>query len=289
MNENERLPIDSELLRTFTIIADRGNLTLAADQLNRTQSAISVQLRKLETGLGVALFDRTPKGMALTEAGRRLLPKARSILSDIREASALFTNPLTGSIRVGLPDDFDEAVLERVLADFARTHPGVKVIATSGCTSGYAAAIDDGALDIAVCSGPDNGMGETLGMEETVWAAADNAHIPSGQPAPLAVLDRDCWWRDLPTKSLDAAGRPYTVAFRSSSFASIQAAIRAGFAIGALPASCLSDGTKALSPKDGFPDLPKSRRSILVASGAPKILTGAMADAIKEARNCQSH
>ncbi|MCK7615927.1 LysR family transcriptional regulator [Roseibium sediminicola] len=287
MNDIERSPIDSDLLRTFLAIANCGNLTVAAGRLNRTQSAISVQLRKLETGLGVTLFNRTPKGMALTVEGEKLLPKASSILAEIRQASALFTNPLSGSIRVGFPDDFDETVLERVLAGFARAHPGVDVRATSGCTSGYPAAIADGTLDIAVCSGPDNRQGETLGIEDTVWASRKDAQILGAEPVPLAILDRSCWWRDLPTKSLESIGREYSLAFRSSSFASLRAAIRAGFAIGILPASCVDEDTAILSGPEGFPDLPKSRRSFLIADDAPEDLTSAMAKAIRQSRNEQ--
>ncbi|WP_180902349.1 LysR family transcriptional regulator [Martelella soudanensis] len=287
MNDFERLPIDSDLLRTFLTIAKCGNLTVAAGRLNRTQSAISVQLRKLETGLGVTLFTRTSKGMALTAAGEKLLPKASSILADIRQASALFTNPLSGSIRVGIPDDFDEFVLERALTGFARAHPGVEVQATSGCTSRYPFAVADGALDIAVCSGLNNRHGVTLGLEIAVWAARKDARIIGANPVPLAILDRNCWWRDLPARSLEAVGREYSVAFRSSSFASLRAVIRAGFAIGVVPISCVDECTVILSDADGFPGLPTFRRSILIAADAPENLTGAMAEAIRNARNEQ--
>jgi hypothetical protein len=84
MNESERNLLSTDLLRTFLAIVDSGNLTIAAARLHRTQSAISVQLRKLEADLGVQLFTRTSKGMMLTEAGTKLLPNARSILRDIR-------------------------------------------------------------------------------------------------------------------------------------------------------------------------------------------------------------
>jgi len=284
MNEIERIPVDSDLLRTFVCIAGCGNLTIAAGHLARTQSAISVQLRKLETGLGATLFDRTPKGMVLTTAGEKLLPRAQSILSDLREASGLFSDPLTGSIRVGLPDDFDEAVLERVLNRFSRAHPRVRVIAISGCTSGYGTAIAQGALDIAVCSGPDNITGDELGFEETVWAAKAGLKIDRNKPAPLAVLDRSCWWRDVPTNALRSIDRDYDVVFRSSSFASLLAAIRSGYAIGVLPASSLSENVVQLRSSDGFPKLARSRRSILIAAQGSNVLTQAMGDAIREAR-----
>jgi len=284
MKKNERSLLSTELLRTFVTIAESGNLTVAAGRLHRTQSAISVQIRRLETDLEVALFDRNSRGMSLTDAGNKLLPRARSILADIKQTSTLFKKPLTGSIRVGIPDDFDDTVLERILADFARSHPNVDVIAISGCTSGYPAAVLNNEIDIAVCSGPDNEVGETLETEKTVWAIKKGLQIEAGCPVPLAILDRTCWWRNVPTASLNSIGRDYTVAFRSSSFASLQAAIRAGFAVGTLPVSCICEKMSILKKTDGFPDLPTSRRSILIGVGTPNDLACAMTEAIKSAR-----
>ncbi|MEM6374513.1 MAG: LysR family transcriptional regulator, partial [Pseudomonadota bacterium] len=124
MNRIERTPLDSDLLHTFATIAASGTLTAAAHRMGRTQSAISVQLRKLEDSLGTSLFKRGARGMALTDAGETLLSRAQPILADLREAADLFLAPLTGSIRLGLPDDFDEALMERILAQFAQAHPG---------------------------------------------------------------------------------------------------------------------------------------------------------------------
>ena len=281
MKKIERAPVNSDLLRSFVTIAESGNLTVAAGRLNRTQSAISVQLRNLEADLGVTLFARTPKGMALTDEGERLLPRAKSILSALRDASALFETPLTGRIRIGIPDDFDDTVLEGTLVEFSRRHPGVDVVATSGCTSGFSTAIRKGSLDIAVCSGPENDAGETLGVESTVWAAGRTARLAPNEPVPLAILDRSCWWRDLPVKALEEQQRDYAVAFKSASFGSLRAAIRAGFAVGVLPQSCVTESVRVLSKAEGFPSLPNSRRSILIRPGASQELTRAMAEAIR--------
>ncbi|MEM1275740.1 MAG: LysR family transcriptional regulator [Pseudomonadota bacterium] len=275
--------MNSELLRSFVSIAENGNLTLAAGRLNRTQSAISVQLRKLEADLGVSLFDRSVRGMKLTDAGERLLPRARSILAELRDASALFETPLSGVIRVAVPDDFDDFILGRMLARFSKAHPGVDVIARSDCTAGFLSAIQRGELDIAVYSGAKNREGETLGTERTIWAARQGFEVAPDAPVPLALLDRSCWWRDLPTNALSSIGRDYTIAFRSHSYASIRAAIKAGFAIGVLSEPSFEPGLTELTARDGFPELPVSRRSILRREGAPEALTAAMADAIHAA------
>jgi len=159
MNKTERPITDSNLLRTFVEIADCGNLTLVASRLNRSQSAISVQIRKLETELNASLFVRYGKGMSLSSNGEKLLPAARQVLSELAKLQLLFEAPLKGRIRVGIPDDFDEGVLERMLADFTQTNPGVEVFASSGCTAVFPDAIRKGDLDIAVYSAPDNVLG----------------------------------------------------------------------------------------------------------------------------------
>jgi DNA-binding transcriptional LysR family regulator len=285
MNENERTPIDSDLLLTFVRIAECGNLTVAAGKLGRTQSAISVQLRKLEHGLGVTLFTRTAKGMMLTPAGETLLSRANIIISEIRETAQLFREPLKGSIRVGLPDDFDDVVLERILAQFSKAHPGVQVLARSGCTSGYSALIQNGALDVAVCSGLNDPGGIALDAEKIVWAAREGTVWSKIDTLPLAVLDRPCYWRDLPKQLLDAQGQKHRVAFQSGSFTSLQAALRAGIAIGLLPKSCLGDGLQILNETDGLPPPPTSYRAILTSDNASKEIVMAIVDAIRAA--CQ--
>lgn len=283
MNKIERLPIDSDLLHTFATIADCGNLTVAASRLGRTQSAISVQLRKLEEGLAISLFVRSTRGMALTPAGEALLRRTGPILSALRDAVDVFLEPLTGAIRMGLPDDFDDDALERILSEFSRSHPGVQVLARSGCTSGYKAAIQAGELDIAVCSGLDDLGGLALGSEPIVWAAREGSIWPTDASVPLAVLDRQCYWRDLPADVLGKAGREHHVAFQSSSFPSVKAALRSGLAVGVLPRSSIGPGLATLDARDGFPDLPMSHRSIHVSATAPAKIAEAMAEAISRA------
>lgn len=285
MNENERMPIDSDLLLTFVRIAECGNLTAAAGKMARTQSAISVQLRKLEDGLGAMLFTRTAKGMVLTPAGETLLSRANPILAEMRETAKLFREPLTGSIRVGLPDDFDDHVLERILAQFTRTHPAVQVLARSGCTSGFAGEIDNGELDVAVCSGLKDQGGIALDPNEIVWATSERAVWSSTDTVNLAVLDRSCYWRDLPKQLLDKERIKHRIAFQSGSFTSLQAALRAGVAIGLLPKSCLGEDLQILSEEDGLPTPPTSYRSILTSGDASKDIAMAMVDAIRTA--CQ--
>lgn len=281
MNKTERAFTDSTLLRAFVEIAECGNLTFAASRLNRSQSAISVQIRKLETELSTSLFVREGKGMSLSAAGEKLLPVARGVLAELHKVQSLFRTPLNGRIRVGIPDDFDEGVLERALADFTQSNPGVDVFATSGCTAGFPGAIQAGELDIAVHSGPDVAPEGAFREQKPVWVARETMSLAPSDPVPLAVVNHGCWMSRLPRTALEQFGRSYHIAFECNGIMGLKSAIRAGFAIGVLYESNVEPGMKIL--KDGFPALPTANRSIIIRPDAPQELAGAMADAIRRA------
>ena len=280
MNEIERIPLNSDLLRSFLVIAETGNLTHAAERLGRTQSAVSVQLRNLEESLGTALFDRSVKGMTLTSAGARLLPKADAAVSQLQDMRRLFEAPLTGHLRIGIPEDYEGPVLTDALAKFIRMHPGVDVTAVSGCTSNYAQSVRKGTLDMAVSSGPEPLGSMPISKEPLVWATRRTAHVEKDDPVPLAMLDRSSWWMTVATDALHEAGRDYRVAFRSESFGSMLSALRSGIAIGVLPASCVSEEMQVLGDDHGLPPLPHIHRSLLFSAKADPDVTQAMAEAI---------
>ena len=283
MNKNERIFTDGNLLKTFVEIADCGNLTLAASRLHRSQSAISVQIRKLETELDTPLFVREGKGMSLSPSGEKLLPTARRTLQELAKVKSLFEAPLNGRIRVGIPDDFDEGVLERALSEFSQSNPGVDVIATSGCTAGFPVAIRRGQLDIAVCSAVTKPPGTVFREQQSVWAASKTMQLGAEAAVPLAIINHGCWMGELPKVKLEEIGRSYSIAFECSGIMSQKAAIRAGFAVGILYESNVEPSMKVLDKRDGFPSLPKFKRSIVIAPEAPQELASAMSKAIQQA------
>lgn len=283
MNNSERMACNSHLLRTFLAIAECQNITRAAELLGRTQSAISVQAKTLEDTLGVTLFVRQSKGMTLTAEGEKLLPAAHQIVSDLTRLGTMFEDPLQGRIRVGIPDDYAESVLESVLVEFADRHPNVEVSARFGCTSQFATAIRNNQLDVAVASAPNAKKADQLVSEPNRWFASSELKIGRSDTVPLAILDRDCSWRDFATDSLTAAGRNWRIAYASENFSGVKSATRSGLAVSVLP-KLLKDSTMVeLGEADGFPALPSTERAIISARNAPKEITQAMIDAIKSA------
>ncbi len=283
MNKSERMTANSQLLRTFVVIAECQNITRAAESLGRTQSAISVQARNLEEVLEVSLFIRQSKGMLLTKEGEKLLPVARNILSELAKVGSMFDDPLQGSIRVGIPDDYAESVLESMLVEFARRHPQVEVSARFGCTSKFPDAIKKQTLDVAVVTGTQVTDKNRIALDANVWVASPSLTVNVEENIPLAVLDRDCGWRDFAPNALSAAGIGWKIAYASESFAGVKAAIRSGLALGILPRSLLDPEMLEWGKVKQLPLLPPSDRGILVSDTASNKIATSMVDAIKAA------
>lgn len=285
MNQIERsLPrLESEALRTFVAVAELGNVTRAADLLHRTQSAISVQVKRLEQDIGVELFRREPRGMGLTAAGEKLLPQARHILQLIdRAALEAAHGAVEGRVRVGIPDDYGSGLLAAILGDFAARHPNVDVDITCGFSTGFPEAVRSSRLDLAVYTDQGSRVaGDVLLKEETVWVGSRD-HDMSGQAVlPLALFDRSCWWRDAAMDALAQAGIAHRVAYSSESVAGIKAAVKAGLALGVLARSTVDADMRVLGSAEGLPPLPVSNLVLIRRSAAPSAAIEAMTDAIR--------
>ncbi len=142
-------------LRSFVAVADRASFTRAADDRHLTQSAISQQIRSLEEGLDVRLFERSAHAVRLTPIGEQLLPHARQILAAVSAAERTVEEAgrdLAGTLKIGCPDALACHFLPRILASFARAHPGVSILLVNEPSRDLERRIDAGDLDIAFFS-----------------------------------------------------------------------------------------------------------------------------------------
>ncbi|MDX1422674.1 MAG: LysR substrate-binding domain-containing protein [Kiloniellales bacterium] len=276
--------LESDLLRTFAAIADSGGFTRAAELVGRTQSALSLQMKKLEETVGQPLFLREARGVRLTAAGEDLLIRARPILRQLdRAAENLRGGPVEGAVRVGVPEEYGASLLPGVLARFAERHPGVQVTVRCETSLSFAPALARGELDLAVMvSDRGAAQGEILLHDPTVWVTSARHLTHERDPLPLALFDSGCWWRDWSLRALDDAGLRYRIAYSSASVAGIQAAVGSGLAVGVLGQSTLPPGTRRLSAAEGFRELPASTVVLRTAGGATDAVRS-MAAAIREA------
>ena len=179
-------PLDSDLLRTFLAVARHGNVTHASETIYRTQSAVSVQIKRLEERLGTRLFRREARGVSLTEAGERLQEAAGRIVRDLdRTATTFKRDPIEGTVRVGMPDDYGSDVLPGILSEFAARHSSVQVFVRCEFGTKFHKSVEQGELDLAVCAQ----AGTTAFFEEqTVWASARGFYIDETVPVPAGII-----------------------------------------------------------------------------------------------------
>src|ERR1700710_2258934 len=140
--------IDVDQLRTFIAIVETGSFTKAADVVHKTQSAVSMQMKRLEERLGRPVFARDGRASKLTEDGERLLDYARRIVKLNVEALAAFSDrELTGRVRLGVPDDYADRYLPEIMARFSRVYPGVELTVICEPSSDLFERIDANEID----------------------------------------------------------------------------------------------------------------------------------------------
>src|SRR5882757_4436742 len=168
-----RVNLDLDTLRTLVVAHDRGGLAQAAEQLGRTPSAISLQMKRLQGDLGIPIFRKRGRGLALTEAGEIALSYARRIL--VLNDELLDTTQganLAGHIRVGCPQDF-ALILPSILSHFASLYPRMQIELHVEGSGPLLDAISNGRIDLAVIIGQENHAGaQTVGRLDLVWIAS---------------------------------------------------------------------------------------------------------------------
>lgn len=248
--------LDIDQLKTFLAIADVGNFTRAADEVNKTQSAVSMQMKRLEDVLGRPLFARDGRGSRFTHDGERLVQYARRIVALSDEAVAAFTKPdITGTVRFGTPDDYADIFLPEVLARFNRTHPLVTVDVECYSSAVLNDRVQRGELDLSILTFYGERNGEHVRREELVWATSARHSLHLLEELPLAVSHSGCVWRKLVVEALESVGRKYRIAYSSPNSSTLNAAVLQGLAIAAMPEICLRPGMRILTEADGFPKL----------------------------------
>lgn len=238
-----RTNLDLDTLRSLSVVHDLGGMAQAADQLGRTPSAISLQMRRLQDELGTVLFRRRGRGLALTEAGEIALRYARRILLLNDELiDTMQGAKLAGTIRVGCAQDF-ASLLPAALARFAELYPRMQVELSVEGNAALADAVDKSRIDVALVVGhQERAAARIVGELELVWIASSRFTLQEGEPLPLAVLGPQCAFRRCAIERLEAAQLSYRIAANSPSLDGLWAAVLGGLGITARTALNLPGG-----------------------------------------------
>ena len=278
--------LDPELLRAFVLIAEGHSFTQAAARVGRTQSAVSMQVKRLEDILGQRVLSRGKGGsIDLTPHGRYLLSRARQILALNDEIIATFRSPqIAGTVRLGTPDDYALSHLPPILKRFAETHPAVQVDVLCASSTHLVERLRAGELDLTLVSEgnqPRNWPVVPLWRGPLSWITS-NRHAPHRQdPLPLALAHQDCSWRTAALAALEAAGRRYRIAYLSGTQVGTHAPVIAGLAVTVCAITALPDGLRVLRPDEGLPPLPNFGILMLKARTPSQPVTDALAEHIE--------
>ena len=278
-------PLDSDLMRSFLAVADTGSVTSAAARLLRTQSAVSLQIKRLEEALGQPLFERLARGVALTPRGAQLLPYARRVVSLLDEAAiALREKPLTGPVRVGIPDEYSGTILPRALAAFDERHDGLQVTVRCDHSEGQMRALEADELDLAVIYDWSYVQeGELLCIDPTVWVTSIAHAQHLRRPVPVGLYFRSDWCRDFAEASLNQQGIDWRPAWMCDLAAGFRVAVTNGVAIAPLSRSTIPAGCRELTAADGFPIVDSARVVLRRNPRGTSAAIEGMADMLREA------
>ena len=227
--------LDITTLRSFVAVADSGGVTRAAGFLHLTQSAVSMQLKRLEEMLDLALLDRSGRTIALTASGEQLLVYARRMIALNDEViSRLTDQAFEGEIKLGVPHDVVYPAIPQVLKQFHAIYPRVKVQLEASYTRTLKDQFAKGDCDVIVTTeaGVDQG-GEVLGMKSLVWVGAPGGTAWRHRPLPLAFC-RHCVFRGQISAALDAGGVKWEMSVETESDRTIEATVSADLAVNAL-------------------------------------------------------
>ncbi len=271
--------LDVDQLKTFIAIADAGSFTRAGESVHKTQSAVSMQMKKLEERLGKPIFEREGRASKLTEEGERLLDYARRIIKLNIEALASFADAeLAGRVRLGLPDDYADRYLPEILARFSQSNPRVEVTVVCEPTPMLVERVAGSDLDLAIITHTETrGTASIIRRERLFWVTSSRHAVHELSPLPLALGRSFCTWRQAATIGLEGIGRPFRVLYSSWNSTAVGAAVLAGLAVSVLPESAVRSGMRILGSSDGFPSLPSCKIALLRNKSEPSVLADALA------------
>jgi DNA-binding transcriptional LysR family regulator len=276
--------LDIAAIRAFVTVAELGGVTRAAAQLNLTQSAVSLQIKRLEETFGRPLFERTGRGVTLTGHGEQFVGHARRLLAANDETWSRMTEaPVAGEINLGSPDDLLSPHVPRVMAAFARSHPQLKVRVHSAQTMTAHERFERGELDIILTTEPEPGAGgETLATDPLVWFGAPGGEAWRRRPLPIGTV-AGCIFNRAAIETLDAAGFDWTLEVDSVSNPAMDASIAADIVVRLAMRGTVPPQFEIIQHRGALPRLPEFCVNMYVTQGSRRRLAEPLAERLRAA------
>ena len=276
--------LDITTLRSFVAVADAGGVTRAAGFLHLTQSAVSMQLKRLEELLGLELLDRSGRTIALTASGEQLLVYARRMIALNDEViSRLTDQAYEGEIVLGVPHDIVYPAIPQVLKQFHAAFPRVKVQLVSSYTLALKQQFGRGECDMILTTETDTEPGaETLCSKPLRWVGAPGGAAWRQRPLKLA-FGRLCTFRPRVVESLDTADIPWDVIVETESDRTIEATVSADLAIHTMIEGTEPPHLERIEHGGALPELPVQLINLHGAQTGKGLVHDSLADLLRRA------
>ncbi|WP_421950652.1 LysR substrate-binding domain-containing protein [Pelagibacterium sp.] len=244
--------LDPDFLRTFLAISETGSFGAAGEKVNKTQSTVSAQMKRLEEIVGVPLFEREGRRNVLTLDGLKLLEYAASMVRLNDEALRAFQPvEMSGNLRLGAIDEYAQAFMPGTLRTFGAAHPAVQVEVITGSTAQLRDMLAEGELDAAIisCRAGDSEM-EMLRADRLHWIGGEGTSAHFADPLPFCAWSVGCSWREMASAALARDGRDWRLAVATSNAALIGLTVRDGLGVAVAPSWFVSPGLRILEEMD---------------------------------------
>lgn len=254
--------LPTNLLRSFVAIVDTGSMLHASERVFVSQSALSLQIKRLEELLQQALFHREGRRLTLTPSGELMLDYARKVLNLHDEAVAAVTaGQFTGPARIGMVQDFAEMLLSGLLARFAELHPDAQLYSRVAGTAELLGQLENRQLDIVLGFSANN---DPSAIASTPMAWYGKPELAQQHIVQIAVLEPPCRFREAAIRALEDAGRPYRISVETPNLTALRAAVDAGLGLTCRTPLFLRD---APLTESGLPNLPNVSCILQTAPG----------------------
>lgn len=256
--------LDLAVLRTLLAAVESGSFAAAARRVGRSESAVSLQLKRLEEQIGEPVFVRTGRQMTLTGAGIRLADYARRLLDLNDEAlSAASENSIEGTVTLGVPHDVAETWLPAVIAGFRRGHPSATLRVIEGRSAILQSRLAGGQIDLAVvlsATRPVNALwSASLPM---VWIGRSDFNLNGNEPLQLAAFDPPCFFRAAAVAALEGADIGWSIGYASNTLSDLWGAVKLGLGVTVRTPVAIPARLTVLDRQHGLPELPPLQVSL---------------------------